>query len=103
MLADEEIASVVEDFVRARFQVGEDDDVFGVDVNLWEEGYVDSTGAVELIVFLEQTYSIRLPEEVLFDPDFTCIRGIARLVARTAAEGDPAAMAAAGPPAASAA
>lgn len=91
MLAEEQIARVVEDFVRARFQVGEDDDAFGVDVNLWEEGYVDSTGAVELIVFLEQTYCIRLPEEVLFDPDFTCIRGIARLVARTAAEAEPAA------------
>ena len=35
--------------------------------------------------FLEQTFAIRLPEEVLFDPEFTHISGISRLVARTVA------------------
>jgi acyl carrier protein len=79
----EEVASQVERFIRNRFRVKPDDRHFTPDVNLWEEGYIDSTGAVEMIAFLEQTYAIRLPEEVLFDPDFTHIRGISRLVSRT--------------------
>jgi acyl carrier protein len=79
----DEMAAKVEEFVRTRFRVSADDPSFGTDVNLWELGYVDSVGAVEMIVFLEQTYGVQLPEEVLFDPDFTNVRGIARLVAKT--------------------
>ena len=78
-----EVAKRVEEFVRERFRVRADDTEFGTEVNLWELGYVDSVGAVEMIVHLEQNYGIQLPEEVLFDPDFTNIRGIARLVVRT--------------------
>jgi acyl carrier protein len=79
----DEVAAQVEKFIRTRFRVRADDAYFTPEVNLWEEGYIDSTGAVEMIAFLEQTYGIRLPEEVLFDPDFTNIRGISRLVTRT--------------------
>jgi acyl carrier protein len=77
----EDIEAVVEQFIRTRFRVRNDDDHFGRDVNLWEEGYADSAGVVEMIAFLEKTFGITLPEEVLFDPDFTYIRGIARLIA----------------------
>ena len=48
-----EVAQDLEAFVRERFQVEEDDDFFTPDVNLWEEGYVDSAGVVELIAYLE--------------------------------------------------
>lgn len=76
----EDSEKTVEEFIRTRFRVRPDDDHFSRDVNLWEEGYVDSAGVVEMIAFLETTFAITLPEEVLFDPDFTYIRGIARLV-----------------------
>jgi D-alanine--poly(phosphoribitol) ligase subunit 2 len=82
----EEVAAKVEQYIRTRFRVRPDDTYFTPEVNLWEEGYIDSTGAVEMISFLEQAYNIRLPEEVLFDPDFTHIRGISRLVERTVKE-----------------
>jgi acyl carrier protein len=78
----DEVASQVENFIRSRFRVRPDDGYFTPEVNLWEEGYIDSTGAVELIAFLEQSYQIHLSEEVLFDPDFTNVRGISRLVDR---------------------
>ena len=68
--------ATIEEFVRSRFRVRPDDSHFSVDVNLWEEGYVDSAGV------LEQTFDITLAEEVLFDPDFTHISGICRLVSR---------------------
>jgi acyl carrier protein len=77
----ENIEKAVEEFIRSRFRVRPEDDHFSRDVNLWEEGYVDSAGVVEMIAFIEQTFSITLPEEILFDPDFTYIRGIARLIA----------------------
>jgi acyl carrier protein len=78
----ESIEQVVEAYIRERFHVRADDALFSRDVNMWENGYVDSAGVVEMIAFLERTFNITLPEEVLFDPDFTNIRGISRLVYR---------------------
>jgi acyl carrier protein len=75
------VAESLESFVRDRFQVRPDDAYFTRTADLWEEGYVDSTGVVEVIAFLEETYAIALPEAVLFSPDFRFIDGIARLVA----------------------
>ena len=76
----QDVASLVEEFIRTRFRVRPDDQHFSREVNLWEEGYVDSAGVVEMIAYLEETLHITLPEEVLFDPDFTNINGIGRLL-----------------------
>ena len=92
----ESIEKVVEDFVRQRFLVRPDDAFFGREVNLWDAGYVDSAGVVEMIAFLEQRFDTSLPEEVLFDPDFTTIRGIARLIQK-ASRGEQAPLSQAGP------
>lgn len=78
--ATEKIAKELEGFIRASFQVPEDDEFFTRDVNLWEEGYVDSIGIVETMGFIEQTWQVRLPEEVVFDPRFTHIDGMAVVI-----------------------
>ncbi len=77
-----EVAQELEAFVRERFQVEEDDGFFTPDVNLWEEGYVDSAGVVELIAYLEDSYAIQIPRGMLFDPGFTSVEGIAERVVR---------------------
>jgi acyl carrier protein len=77
----ERVAADVEAYIRTRFSVPPDDAVFTRSVDLFEEGYVDSTGLVELIAHVEQLYSVRLPEEALFDPSFSHIDGIAHVVA----------------------
>ncbi len=76
----ERVAYFLEVLVRERFQVSESDARFHRDTNLWEGGYVDSIGVVEMIGGLEEEFKIRIPEETLFDPDFTNINGIARLL-----------------------
>jgi acyl carrier protein len=77
-----EIAGRIETFIRDHFSVEADDDFFGRDVHLWEEGYVDSTGVVELIAFLEESFAIKMPDDALFDPEFTTIDGMSRMVDR---------------------
>ena len=74
------IARDLESFVRDRFEIESDDDFFSTKLNLWEEGYVDSAGVVELIAHLEDTYSIEIPKAMLFDPKFTSVDGIAESV-----------------------
>ena len=76
-----QIADELERFVRARFQVRTDDKTFHRGVHLFEEGYVDSTGLVEMIGHLESTFGVHVPEDAIFDPSFHSIDGIARVVA----------------------
>jgi D-alanine--poly(phosphoribitol) ligase subunit 2 len=76
------VAAELERFLREAFQIPVDDEQFTRDVHLWEEGYVDSSGVVETIAFLEGRFGVQLPETVVFDPAFTHVDGIAGLVAR---------------------
>jgi acyl carrier protein len=73
----------VERFIRERFAVPPGDARFGRDVDLWDLGYVDSLGVVELIAFLETRLGKKLPTTILFDPNFKTINGISRLLGRT--------------------
>ena len=74
-----EIAPVIERFIRKQFRI--DGAVPSLrDAHLFESGFVDSAGVVELIAFLEATFSIRLDDDQVFSDDFTTINGIAAIV-----------------------
>jgi acyl carrier protein len=77
---EETLTAELDAFIRERFRVAPDDPLFHVDTNVWEEGYVDSAGVVEVFAFLESKLGARLPEELLFNPEFVTVRGMARLV-----------------------
>ena len=76
----DELAADVERFIRSHARVSPDDTRFARNSNLWQDGYLDSIGIVELIGFIEDTCGVLLPDEALFDPDFTSVDGIARIV-----------------------
>jgi acyl carrier protein len=82
MTADrrEEVALQVERFIRHRFHVAQDDERFTRHVNLWDGGYIDSLGVVELITYLEDAYQIKIPDTALFSEGFTRISGIAEVI-----------------------
>lgn len=79
------IASSIENFIRNEYRVSPSDPRFSADVHLWEEGYLDSLGVVEVISFVETTFEVRIPEMALFSEDFTNINGMAGIVAGLAA------------------
>jgi acyl carrier protein len=80
IITEESLAGNLDAFIRERFRVPKDDDRFHPDTNVWEEGYVDSAGVVEVFAFIESTIGDRLPDTLLFDPEFVTVRGMARLV-----------------------
>lgn len=80
-LTPEQVATELERFVRNTFDIPEYDATFSPDVDLFAEGYVDSVGVVEVVSFLEHRYAVTLPEDSLFDPRFTCVRGMAEIIA----------------------
>jgi acyl carrier protein len=84
---EHEVADSVEKFVRTEFSVSPADSRFDRSVDLFEDGYIDSVGVVELLEFLRHRFEVDVPEEDLFSSEFSSIEGIARIVVRLLARG----------------
>jgi len=70
----------IERFIRGRFAVSDGDPHFDRTIDLFESGYVDSVGVVELLAFLAEEFGVEVPENLLLSEDFTNVDGIARIV-----------------------
>ena len=81
-MTEQDVAVAVEEFVRREFSISATDDNFDHNVDLFEDGYVDSVGVIELLAFLEGAFGVDVPEEDLFSPEFSTIEGIAAIVSR---------------------
>lgn len=55
------IQETLSEFIREKFEIGDDPD-FTNDVHMFNEGFVDSFGAVEIIHFVEETYNIKITQ-----------------------------------------
>jgi acyl carrier protein len=82
-----QIADNLEEFLRRRFKISErDSKKFNHKINLWEAGYVDSLGTVEVITHLENTFHVTMPPNALFMEVNTTIEGLASTVHAALAE-----------------
>jgi acyl carrier protein len=72
----------IEEFIRTQFSVSSADPGFDRGVDLFEGGYVDSMGIVELLEFLSQEFDVQIPDDDLLSEDFSSIMGIAQIVSR---------------------
>jgi len=52
------------------------------DTSFLESGIIDSTGILELITFLEETYGIQIEDEELVPENMDSLQNVARFVAR---------------------
>jgi acyl carrier protein len=77
-----DVARRLEEFLRDSFAVNATDPHFGRDVNLFENGYVDSVGLAETLAFVEEEFGVQVPDEELLSDDFATIDGMAQVVAR---------------------
>jgi acyl carrier protein len=57
-----EIKKKLRDYLFEHFKVGRDDPDFNDDVHLFDYGYVDSFGAVDLISFVETSFGIKISQ-----------------------------------------
>jgi acyl carrier protein len=79
---ERDIASRIESFVRDTFDVAPNDPNFGRELDLFEHAYVDSVGLTELLAFIEDEFSVEVPEDELMSEEFVTIDGMARVIAR---------------------
>jgi methoxymalonate biosynthesis acyl carrier protein len=76
----DEIIRELRHFVQERFKVPENDPDFSDDVHLFDYGYVDSFGAVELTSFVKGRYSVEVTGSDLIAFPLNTIRDIASFV-----------------------
>jgi acyl carrier protein len=83
--SQDDISDVIERFIRKQFRITETSPSLR-DAHMFEAGFVDSAGVVELIAFLESTFKIRLGDDEVFSEEFTTINGIAAIVDQMASK-----------------
>ncbi len=72
----------IEEFIRTQFKVSPTDPGFGREIDLFEEGYIDSVGFVELLEFLNKEFKVEISDDELLSDDFSSIAGMAGIVSR---------------------
>ena len=61
-MENQDIMSQLRQFIRQQFGVPENDPDFNDNVDLFNYGYIDSFGAVELTNFMESKFSMRIAD-----------------------------------------
>lgn len=65
----DQIKSQLNEFIRKRFNVPDNDPEFNDEVHLFDYGYIDSFGAVELTTFVENQFGIKVsPSDLVAFP-----------------------------------
>ncbi|MBD0384128.1 acyl carrier protein [Paenibacillus sedimenti] len=81
-MSNEELVTQLEEHIRERYEIEADDDDFGVDVHLFDYGFIDSIGAAALIAHIEKTYGIQVTNQDLMLYSMNTIREIADFISK---------------------
>ncbi|MEV4112084.1 acyl carrier protein [Nonomuraea sp. NPDC049695] len=77
----ETVADIIYGFIRGRFpeiEITHDDDIFAL-------GFINSLFAMELVMFIEQTFAVTIANDALRLDNFRTVNAMAGLVQRQAA------------------
>ena len=72
----------IKDFILSNFLFTNDASAISNDASLIGQGVIDSTGILELIVFLETEFSIKIADDEMTPANFDSIDAIAAFVDR---------------------
>ena len=67
-------------FVKTRFEIADTDADFDDEVHLFDYGYVDSFGAVEILTHIDEKFNVKISDEDLIIHPLNTIDEIATLV-----------------------
>lgn len=69
-------------FIEENFVVGSDGEEMSADDSFLEKGIIDSTGVLELVGFLEETYGFAVEDEEVLPDNFDSINKLVAYIAR---------------------
>ena len=82
MSNDRSIRAAITGYIRENFLYARPDYPLSDDDRLLDDGIVDSMGAVELVAFLEDQFTITIPDDEITEDNFGTIAAIAGFVGR---------------------
>jgi acyl carrier protein len=81
-MTEEQIEAGVRQFVTEKFMYAQGGETLGNNMSLLDRGLIDSTGVLELVFFLEQTYGIKVADEEMLPDNLDSIDAIRSYVRR---------------------
>ena len=81
MSNEETLVTQVREYVVENFLLGEEEDEFSNEQSFLESGLIDSTGILEMITFLEETYQIDIEDEEMIPDNLDSVERVVRFVA----------------------
>ena len=66
---------IVKEFIIENFLFGEEDQL-KLDTNFFDKGIIDSTGVIELVSFLEETFNISVDDEELIPENLSSLKNV---------------------------
>jgi len=79
------IEDQIRQYVADNFLFSDDGYQLSDDVSFLEEGIVDSTGVLELVMFVEETFSVAVRDEEIVPENFDSVSRLAAYVRRKTA------------------
>ena len=80
-----DVKKQVRDYIVENFLFGDTSTQFSDEDSFMEKGILDSTGILEVITFLEETYGIKIEDDELVPENLDSIINIDRFVSRKSA------------------
>jgi acyl carrier protein len=77
-----DIAKQFRDFIIDNFMLGRASEELTDDASLLDKGIIDSTGVLELVSFIEQTFSITVEDEELVPENLDSVKNLTAFVSR---------------------
>ncbi len=78
----ENIKEILRNYVLEHFEIEADDPDFSDEVHLFDYGFVDSLGATEIVLFLEEHFNIQITQKDITLYSMNTIEEIAEVVER---------------------
>lgn len=75
-----DIEQAIYDYIAETFDIDKGDPDFTPDVNLFDYGFVDSMGATEIILFIEEKWNIKITQRDLTLNSMNTVREISEVV-----------------------
>lgn len=76
------IEEAIRGFVQETFLIGQESETINGDTSFLEKGIIDSTGVLELVSFIEQSYGISISDEELVPDNLDSIDQLTRFINR---------------------
>lgn len=77
-----EIETKIRAFIVDTFLFGQDDPTLGSTDSLLGKGILDSTGVLEIVAFLEETWGVKSKDDELVPANFDTLASLAAFVAK---------------------